>query len=104
MAPIPIVVLFTTTLLLEPNVLRIITALMHKDILILFLLVVDYIVAYFVSLTKFLVTKHTSALTLHVLGNAKGDVAMVIFVVGIVGYSLIVFGVILYNEVKWGCK
>jgi hypothetical protein len=64
MASIPIVVLLTTTLLLEPNVLHITIALAHKDVLILFLLVVDSIVAYFVSLTKFLVTKHTSALTL----------------------------------------
>jgi hypothetical protein len=104
MAPIPIVVLFTTTLLLEPNVLRIIIALTQKDVLILFLLIVDSIVACFVSLTKFLVTKHTSALTLHVLSNAKGVVAMLIYVVGIMGYSLTVFGVVLYSEVKWGCK
>jgi hypothetical protein len=41
MAPIPIVILLTTTLLIEPNVLRIIIALAHKDVLILFLLVVD---------------------------------------------------------------
>jgi hypothetical protein len=39
-----------------------------------------------------------------VLGNAKGVVAKVIFVVGIMGYSLTIFGVVLYNEVKWGCK
>jgi hypothetical protein len=61
-------------------------------------------VAYFVSLTKFLVTKHTSTLTLQVLGNAKGVVAMVISIVGIVGYSLIVFGVVLYSDGKGGCK
>jgi hypothetical protein len=85
-------------------VLHIIVALTPKDVLILFLLIVDFAMAYFVSLTKFLVTKHTNAFTLWVLGNAKGVVAMMISVVGIVGYSLIVFGVVLYNEVKWGCK
>jgi len=63
-APILVVVLLITTLLLEPNVLRIIIALVHKDVLIMFLLVVDSTMAYFVSLTKFLVPKHTNALTL----------------------------------------
>jgi hypothetical protein len=29
---------------------------------------------------------------------------MLIYVVGIMGYSLTVFGVVLYSEVKWGCK
>jgi hypothetical protein len=63
-APILVVVLLITTLLLEPNVLHINIALVHKDVLIMFLLVVDSAMAYFVNLTKFLVTKHTNALTL----------------------------------------
>jgi hypothetical protein len=63
-APILVVVLLITTLLLEPNVLHITIALVHKDVLIMFLLVVDSAMAYFVSLTKFLVTKHTNALSL----------------------------------------
>ncbi len=113
MAPIAVVVLLPATLLLEPNVLGITVALARKDVLILFLLVVNSAMAYFVNLTNFLVTKHTSALTLQVLGNAKGAVAVVVSillfrnpvsVVGMVGYSLTVFGVVLYSEVKWGCK
>jgi hypothetical protein len=93
-------VLFIATLLLEPNVLRIIVTLVHKNVLILFLLVVDFGMAYFVNLTKFLVTKHISALTLHVLRNAKGVIVVVISIVRIVGYSLKVFSVVLYSEMK----
>ncbi|KAK4385371.1 putative sugar phosphate/phosphate translocator [Sesamum angolense] len=61
----------------------------------------------FVNLTNFLVTKHTSALTLQVLGNAKGAMAVVVSILmfknpvsatGMLGYSLTVFGVILYSE------
>jgi len=113
MAPIAVVVLLPATLLLEPNVLGITVALARKDVLILFLLVVNSAMAYFVNLTNFLVTKHTSALTLQVLGNAKGAVAVVVSillfrnpvsVVGMVGYSLTVFGVVLYSEAKRRCK
>jgi hypothetical protein len=91
---------FIATLLLEPNVLHIIVALVHKNVLLLFLLVVDFAMAYFVNLTKFLVTKHISALTLQVLHNAKGVLVVVISIVQIVGYSLKVFSVILYIEMK----
>lgn len=77
-------------------------SLLCKDVFILFLLVVDFAMAYSINLTKFLVTKHISALTLQVLGNAKGDIAMVVFVVKMVGYSFTVFGVVLYSEAKWG--
>lgn len=62
-----------------------------------------------VNLTNFLVTKHTSALTLQVLGNAKGAVAVVVSILifknpvsvtGMFGYLLTVLGVILYSEAK----
>lgn len=100
MAPIAVVVLVPATLLLEPNVAGITVALARKDVLMLLLLFVNSTMAYFVNLTNFLVTKHTSALTLQVLGNAKGAVAVVVSillfrnpvsVVGMVGYSLTVF-------------
>jgi hypothetical protein len=58
--------------------------------------------AYFVHLTNFLVTKHISALTLQVLGNAKGAIVMVVSAVRMVGYSFTVFAVVLYSEVNWG--
>ncbi|CAK9262334.1 unnamed protein product [Sphagnum jensenii] len=113
MAPIAVVVLVPATLLLEPNVAGITVALARKDVLMLLLLFVNSTMAYFVNLTNFLVTKHTSALTLQVLGNAKGAVAVVVSillfrnpvsVVGMVGYSLTVFGVFLYSEAKRRCK
>eukprot|EP00250_Pteridium_aquilinum_P006551 c16439_g1_i1 orf=323-1321(-) len=109
MAPIAVVVLLPATLLMEPNVLGIAVALARQDSRIVLYLVVNSAMAYFVNLTNFLVTKHTSALTLQVLGNAKGAVAVVVSILlfrnpvsvtGMLGYSLTVFGVILYGEVK----
>ncbi|RXH81394.1 hypothetical protein DVH24_034815 [Malus domestica] len=61
------------------------------------------------NLSNFLVTKHTSALTLQVLGNAKGAVAVVISILllknpvtvtGIDGYMVAVMGVVAYGEAK----
>ncbi len=113
MAPIAVVVLVPATLLLEPNVAGITVASARKDVLMLLLLFVNSTMAYFVNLTNFLVTKHTSALNLQVLGNAKGAVAVVVSillfrnpvsVVGMVGYCLTVFGVFLYSEAKRRCK
>ncbi len=69
--------------------------------------------AYVVNLTNFLVTKYTSALTLQVLGNAKGVVAAVVSVAvfrnavtwtGCVGYAITVGGVFLYSESKRRAK
>jgi drug/metabolite transporter (DMT)-like permease len=113
MAPIAVVVLLPATLFLEPNVLGITIALARQDIYILLLLIVNSAMAYFVNLTNFLVTKHTSALTLQVLGNAKGAVAVVVSillfrnpvsVMGMMGYTLTVIGVVLYSEAKRRCK
>lgn len=65
--------------------------------------------AFFVNLTNFLVTKYTSALTLQVLGNAKGVVAAVISVaifknpvstVGSIGYCITVGGVVAYSQAR----
>lgn len=109
MAPISVAILLPATLLMEENVLGIAIGLAKKDSTIVFLLVVNSAMAYFVNLTNFLVTKHTSALTLQVLGNAKGAVAVVVSillfknpvtVVGMVGYSITVIGVVLYSESK----
>lgn len=113
MAPIAVVVLLPATLILEPNVLGITIALARQDSYILLLLIVNSAMAYFVNLTNFLVTKHTSALTLQVLGNAKGAVAVVVSIllfrnpvsaIGMLGYTLTVFGVVLYSEAKRRCK
>ncbi|QCE04225.1 probable sugar phosphate/phosphate translocator At3g11320 [Vigna unguiculata] len=109
MAPIAMMVLLPTTLFMEGNVIGITIDLAKKDIRIFWYLLLSSSLAYFVNLTNFLVTKHTSALTLQVLGNAKGAVAVVvsilifknpISVMGMFGYALTVSGVILYSEAK----
>ncbi|XP_027110871.1 probable sugar phosphate/phosphate translocator At3g11320 [Coffea arabica] len=109
MAPIAVVLLLPATLYMEKNVVGITLALAKNDIRIIWYLLFNSALAYFVNLTNFLVTKHTSALTLQVLGNAKGAVAVVVSILifrnpvsvtGMLGYSLTVFGVVLYSEAK----
>ncbi|GLJ47552.1 hypothetical protein SUGI_1004280 [Cryptomeria japonica] len=109
MAPIAVVVLLPAVMILEPNVLGITVALARQDMRIVYYLLFNSGLAYFVNLTNFLVTKHTSALTLQVLGNAKGAVAVVVSILlfrnpvsvtGMLGYTLTVCGVILYSEAK----
>ncbi|CAA0836734.1 Probable sugar phosphate/phosphate translocator [Striga hermonthica] len=109
MAPIAVVLLLPATIYMEENVVGITLALARDDSRIIWLLLFNSALAYFVNLTNFLVTKHTSALTLQVLGNAKGAVAVVISILifrnpvsvtGMLGYTLTVFGVILYSEAK----
>lgn len=109
MAPIAVVFLLPATLMMEENVVGITLALARDDSRIIWLLLFNSALAYLVNLTNFLVTKHTSALTLQVLGNAKGAVAVVISILifrnpvsvtGMLGYALTVFGVILYSEAK----
>ncbi|KAG1339146.1 UDP-URONIC ACID TRANSPORTER 1 [Cocos nucifera] len=109
MAPIAVVFLLPATIFMEENVVGILLALARKDFRIIWYLLFNSALAYFVNLTNFLVTKHTSALTLQVLGNAKGAVAVVVSILifrnpvsvtGMLGYTLTVFGVILYSESK----
>ncbi|KVI04882.1 probable sugar phosphate/phosphate translocator At3g11320 [Cynara cardunculus var. scolymus] len=109
MAPIAVVLLLPATLYMEENVVGITIALARQDFGIVWLLLFNSALAYFVNLTNFLVTKHTSALTLQVLGNAKGAVAVVVSILifrnpvsvtGMAGYTLTVIGVILYSEAK----
>ncbi|KAK3231146.1 hypothetical protein Dsin_003027 [Dipteronia sinensis] len=64
MAPIAVVFLLPATLIMEKNVVGITLALAREDIKIIWYLLFNSALAYFVSLTNFLVTKHTSALTL----------------------------------------
>ncbi|CAL9103749.1 unnamed protein product [Musa acuminata var. zebrina] len=109
MAPIAVIFLLPTTLIMEDNVVGITLALAKEDLKVIWYLLFNSALAYFVNLTNFLVTKHTSALTLQVLGNAKGAVAVVISILifrnpvsftGMAGYTLTVVGVILYSESK----
>ncbi|KAM1525341.1 hypothetical protein ACFX10_009819 [Malus domestica] len=109
MAPLAVAFLLPATLLMEKNAVGFTIELARKDIKIIWYLFFNSSMAYFVNLTNFLVTKHTSALTLQVLGNAKGAVAVVVSVLifknpvsfmGMAGYALTVLGVILYSEAK----
>ncbi|KAF7845414.1 putative sugar phosphate/phosphate translocator [Senna tora] len=109
MAPIAMVVLLPAAILMEDKVIWITIEIARNDIRVVWLLLFSSSLAFFVNLTNFLVTKHTSPLTLQVLGNAKGAVAVgvsiLVFknpvsVVGMMGYGLTVIGVILYTETK----
>ncbi|KAH9606397.1 hypothetical protein KSS87_004619 [Heliosperma pusillum] len=109
MAPIAVVCLIPAALIMEKDVVGITIALAREDSKILWYLLFNSALAYFVNLTNFLVTIHTSALTLQVLGNAKGAVAVVVSILifrnpvsvtGMLGYCLTITGVILYSEAK----
>ncbi|KAM1494874.1 hypothetical protein ACFXTO_029664 [Malus domestica] len=109
MAPVAVAILLPAALLMEEDVVGITIALARDDVSIVWYLVFNSALAYFVNLTNFVVTKHTSALTLQVLGNAKGAVAVVVSILifrnpvsvtGMLGYGLTVTGVILYGEAK----
>ncbi|ESR38231.1 hypothetical protein CICLE_v10029901mg [Citrus x clementina] len=109
MAPVAAIFLLPAALIMEKDVVGITIALARQDVEFLWYLMFNSSLAYFVNLTNFLVTKHTSALTLQVLGNAKGAVAVVVSILifrnpvsvtGMAGYTLTVIGVILYNEAK----
>jgi len=66
MAPMAVVFLLPATLIMEENVVGITLALARDDTKIIWYLLFNSALAYFVNLTNFLVTKHTSALTLQV--------------------------------------
>ncbi|XP_047319818.1 probable sugar phosphate/phosphate translocator At1g12500 [Impatiens glandulifera] len=109
MAPMAALILLPLTLYIEGNVLAVTIEKSKGDWFIVFLLIGNATIAYLVNLTNFLVTKHTSALTLQVLGNAKAAVAAVVSVLifrnpvtvmGMTGFAVTVMGVVLYSEAK----
>ncbi|CAK9173126.1 unnamed protein product [Ilex paraguariensis] len=109
MAPMAAMILLPFTLYIEGNVTGITVEKARGDGFMVFLLVANATAAYLVNLTNFLVTKHTSALTLQVLGNAKAAVAAVVSVLifrnpvtvmGMTGFAVTVMGVVLYSEAK----
>ncbi|KAJ9528133.1 hypothetical protein QJQ45_005781 [Haematococcus lacustris] len=76
-------------------------------------MLVNAALAYLTNLLNFAVTKWTSALTLQVLGNAKGVVAAGVSVMvfgnavtaqGMLGYAVTVLGVLSYSEAKRRAK
>ncbi|GJP31911.1 hypothetical protein CLOM_g16313 [Closterium sp. NIES-68] len=113
MSPLAVVMLLPASLFIEGNVLAVVVAKARESPWILVYLVANAAFAYFTNLTNFLVTKHTSALTLQVLGNAKGVVAAIISVLvfrnvvtvmGMVGFGITICGVVLYSEAKKRAK
>ncbi|KAM0841926.1 hypothetical protein ACQ4PT_058698 [Festuca glaucescens] len=109
MAPVAVVLLVPATLIMEPDALSAAAALARADPSFVWMLLLNSSLAYLVNLTNFLVTKHTSPLTLQVLGNAKGAVAVVVSilifrnpvtVMGMLGYGVTILGVVLYGEAK----
>jgi len=67
MAPVAVAFLLPTSIIMEEDVIGITISLAREDSSILWLLMFNSALAYFVNLTNFLVTKHTSALTLQVI-------------------------------------
>ncbi|XP_074311850.1 putative sugar phosphate/phosphate translocator At1g12500 [Silene latifolia] len=109
MAPMAAAVLLPLSLYIEGNVMAVTVEKAKEGWFVIFLLVGNATVAYLVNLTNFLVTKHTSALTLQVLGNAKAAVAAVVSVLifrnpvtvmGMAGFGVTIMGVVLYSEAK----
>lgn len=80
MAPIAVVFLLPAALFMEENVVGITLALARDDKKIIWYLLFNSALAYFVNLTNFLVTKHTSALTLQVCLHSS---LMLMFVLSI---------------------
>lgn len=109
MAPVATAALVPVTLFFEPTALANAIVLGQTGTGFWPLLVFNAAMAYFVNLTNFLVTKHTSALTLQVLGNAKGVVAVIASVLvfrnpinryTVFGYLVTVGGVVAYSSAK----
>jgi drug/metabolite transporter (DMT)-like permease len=107
MAPISAILLIPMTIVQEPESIYMLSALSREYKLFNWLLMANCGLAFFVNLTNFLVTRYCGALTLQVLGNAKGvaaaAISILIFhnpvtVLGWVGYSITMFGVVAYSE------
>lgn len=109
MSAMSVVLLAPATAVLEPRSLSITRALVRESPGILGWIFCNACCAYAVNVTNFMVTKHTSALTLQVIGNCKGIVASIMSVClfhnsvtayGWLGYMITVSGVIAYGESK----
>ena len=66
MSPIAVVALLPVTLVMEPDVISLTLTLAKQHQYMWILLLVNSVMAYSANLLNFLVTKHTSALTLQV--------------------------------------
>jgi drug/metabolite transporter (DMT)-like permease len=109
MSPVALLVLLTATQVMEPDAFAAFLENCAESPSFFFILATNCLLAFSVNLTNFLVTKCTSPLTLQVLGNAKGAVAVVVSIflfrnpvspVGMFGYSITIMGVVAYSEAK----
>ena len=83
MAPMALVLMVPTALILEPGVFQHVLTRARSDTYFCTLLLANATLAYLVNLLSFLVTRCASALALEVLGNVKG--------VAVVSVSITVF-------------
>lgn len=67
MAPVAIILLVPATLIMEREAFGVVATLAREDPNFIWILLCNSSMAYFVNLTNFLVTKHTSPLTLQVI-------------------------------------
>jgi drug/metabolite transporter (DMT)-like permease len=113
MGPVACVVLLPMTIIMEDNAFMRAYEIAQDYPSFYFALFVNCMLAFFVNLTNFLVTRYTSALTLQVLGNAKGLVAVGISIllfrnpvsaIALGGYGVTICGVIAYSEAKKAAK
>lgn len=109
MAPISAMLLLPLMIYNEPESMHAAWKFAAGSTLFSVLLVCNCLLAFFVNLTNFLVTKFCGALTLQVLGNAKGVIAAIVSVlifrnpvsiVGWGGFAITMVGVVLYSETR----
>lgn len=109
MAPIACVCLLPAVVILEPSVISEALDKAGTKPNFVALLAFNSFLAYFTNLTNFLVTRYTSALTLQVLGNAKGVFTTVLSIAifqnpytaaSATGYIITVAGVACYAAAK----
>lgn len=109
MAPVAVVTLGVCTFIMEPEAISAFYEATELNPNFIVILLSNCFIAYLVNLTNFLVTAHVGALTLQVLGNAKGVVCTVVSILlfrnpitfrGVAGYTITMIGVWLYSSSK----
>ena len=109
MSPVALFVLVVSANILEPDAFGVFSQNFVDSPQFFFTFTLNCVLAFSVNLTNFLVTKCTSPLTLQVLGNAKGAVAVVVSIIifknqvsgmGMFGYGITIAGVVAYSEAK----
>eukprot|EP00892_Ulva_mutabilis_P006327 jgi/Ulvmu1/4066/UM019_0044.1 len=109
MAPVSALLLLPMTAYFEPGALQVAWKSAAGSATFSILLFSNCLLSFFVNLTNFLVTKFCGALTLQVLGNAKGVVAAVVSVlifhnpvsyIGWGGFAVTMAGVAMYSEAR----